>query len=333
MKERPDINDTLRDEGEDAARARHDNAWKDFAPRSRTRFRLKRFDEIKPSTEPDYRVKGLLPRVGLAVVWGPPKCGKSFWAFDVSMHIALDWEYRGRRVQPGPVVYCALEGGHGFAKRVEAWRQRHLGEHAGPVPFYLLDVPLDLVADHAALILAIKEQLGEDRPACVVVDTLNRALAGSENKPEDMAKFIRAADAIRLAFGCLVVIVHHCGIEGGRPRGHTSLPGADDVQIRVEKDDSGTVTATVEHMKDGEDGAVVISRLERVELGLDHAGDEISSCVIVACDDHAAPQKTATEDDWGKSKTVKLLRGIIMSMLAEHGSDLRPWADAQSCAR
>jgi RecA-family ATPase len=184
MKERPDINDTLRDEGEDAARARHDNAWKDFAPRSRTRFRLKRFDEIKLSTEPDYRVKGLLPRVGLAVVWGPPKCGKSFWAFDVSMHIALDWEYRGRRVQPGPIVYCALEGGHGFAKRVEAWRQRHLGEHAGPVPFYLLDVPLDLVADHAALILAIKEQLGEDRPACVVVDTLNRALAGSENKPK-----------------------------------------------------------------------------------------------------------------------------------------------------
>ena len=28
MKERPDINDTLRTEGEDAARARHDNAPK-----------------------------------------------------------------------------------------------------------------------------------------------------------------------------------------------------------------------------------------------------------------------------------------------------------------
>ena len=27
-----------------------------------------------------------IPRVGLVVVWGPPKCGKSFWAFDLAMH-------------------------------------------------------------------------------------------------------------------------------------------------------------------------------------------------------------------------------------------------------
>jgi hypothetical protein len=31
------------------------------------------------------------PRVGLILVWGPPKCGKSFWTFDTVMHIALGW--------------------------------------------------------------------------------------------------------------------------------------------------------------------------------------------------------------------------------------------------
>jgi hypothetical protein len=44
------------------------------------RFKLKQFDAIKVSTSPNYLVKGILPRTGLVVVWGPPKCGKSFWS-------------------------------------------------------------------------------------------------------------------------------------------------------------------------------------------------------------------------------------------------------------
>jgi RecA-family ATPase len=123
------------------------------------------------------------------------------------MHVALGWTYRGRRVKQGAIVYLALEGGSGFAKRVEAWRQKHLAEDHEPVPFYLLDVPVDLIADQVALIAAIKEQLGEQVPAAVVIDTLNRALVGDENKSDDMAKFIRAADAIRAAFSCVVPIV------------------------------------------------------------------------------------------------------------------------------
>jgi hypothetical protein len=300
-------------------------------PASNKRFRLKRFAEIKLSTNPNYLIKGILPRVGLAVIWGPPKCGKSFWTFDAVMHVALDWLYRGRKVQQGTVVYCALEGGTGFSRRVEAWRQRYLAADHEDVPFYLLDVPLDLVADCAALIETISGQVSDaPSPVCIVIDTLNRALAGSENKPEDMAKFIRAADALRVAFNCLMVIVHHCGLEEKRPRGHSSLPGADDVQIKVERDSNGTgdtITTTVEHMKDDEAGAIVTSRLERVELGADDDGEDMSSCVIVACDG-AAPQKaTKSKRDWGEGRGAQTLRRIVMNLLAERGVELRPWAD------
>src|SRR5262249_5294321 len=295
------------------------------------RFRLKRFGEIKLSTNPNYLIKGILPRVGLAVVWGPPKCGKSFWTFDAVMHPALGWEYRGRRVQQGTVVYCALEGGVGFSRRVEAWRQRYLAADHDEVPFYLLDVPLDLIADHTVLIETIVEQITDvPSPVCIVIDTLNRALAGSENKPEDMAKFIRAADALRVAFNCLVVIVHHCGLKEKRPRGHSSLPGADDVQIKVERDSNGTgntITITVEHMKDDEAGATVTSRLERVELGQDDDGEEMSSCVIVACDGAAPRKATKSKRDWGGGKGAQTLRRIVMNLPAEQGVELRPWAD------
>ena len=96
-----------------------------------------------------------------------------------------------------------------------------------------------------------------------------------------MAKFIRAADAIRTALGCFVLLIHHCGIAGNRPRGHTSLAGADDVQIAVTKDKDGNVIATVEHMKDGPSGTVIASKLEVVELGVDQDGDPLTSCVVV----------------------------------------------------
>jgi hypothetical protein len=36
------------------------------------------------------------------------------------------------------------------------------------------------------------------------------------------------AEYIRDQFKCLVIIVHHCGIDETRPRRHTSLPGAVD---------------------------------------------------------------------------------------------------------
>jgi hypothetical protein len=92
------------------------------------------------------------------------------------------------------------------------------------------------------------------------------------------------ADVVRSAFDCLVIVVHHCGIAGSRPRGHTSLAGADDAQIAIERDKEGVITATVEHMKDSEAGAVLASKLEKLELGTDTDGDSLASCIIVATD-------------------------------------------------
>jgi RecA-family ATPase len=49
---------------------------------------------------------------------------------------------------------------------------------------------------------------------------------------EDMGRFIKAADTIQRAFGCVVVIIHHCALAGDRPRGHTSLTGAAEAPSR-----------------------------------------------------------------------------------------------------
>jgi hypothetical protein len=263
------------------------------ARKTESRIKLIPFDKIKLGTEPRYLVKGIIPRESLAVVWGPPKCGKSFWTFDVAMHVALNWPYRDRRVLQGPVVYCAFEGQNGFEARAEAFRQTFAIETSEPVPFYLEPLTLDLVADHAELIAVIAQQLGAAPPVLVVLDTLNRSLRGSENDSKDMSAYIGAADAIREAFHCTVVIVHHCGIDGTRPRGSTALTGAVDAQLSVKRDASDAVIVEVECMKDGAAGDIIGSRLKQVEVGKDQDGEPITSCVIEPAD--VAPIAAASE--------------------------------------
>ncbi|MGC9954827.1 MAG: AAA family ATPase [Rhizomicrobium sp.] len=248
------------------------------------RIKLIPFNEIQLGTRPRYLVGTLIPLTGLSVVWGPPKCGKSFWAFDVLMHVALGWEYRGLRVQQGAIVYCAFEGQAGMTARVEAFRQRFMTEEADDVPAYLVTVPLDLVADCAELVAAIRSQIGETTPVAVALDTLNRSLRGSESSDEDMAAYVTAADAIKDAFSCAVVVIHHCGHNDARPRGHSSLTAAADVQIKVSRDAADNIVAEVECAKDGPQGHTVTSRLEVVDLGSDDEGEPITSCVVVPAD-------------------------------------------------
>jgi RecA-family ATPase len=125
----------------------------DGAKPAQPRFQLRRFNSIKAGSQRRYLVKGLIPKDGLVVVWGPPKCGKSFWTFDLTMHIALGWEYRGRRVQKGEVVYLALEGGKRFEDRIEAFRKRFLSDRNDDPPFYLITNPLNLIRDEKDLIV------------------------------------------------------------------------------------------------------------------------------------------------------------------------------------
>jgi hypothetical protein len=271
---------------------------------STSHFTLVRFRDIQLGKEPPYLVRGLIPREGLTVVWGPPKCGKTFWVFDIMMHAALGWEYRGCRVEQGTVVYIACEGERGLAARKEAFRQARLTDDDNP-PFYLLTTRLDLPAQVDALFFEIATQLPDRRCSAIVIDTLNRSINGSESDDADMGAYVKAADKLREEFGCAVVIIHHCGVNDKRPRGHTSLTGAADAQIRVTRDGSGQIIAEVEFMKDGPEGTQIVSQLEVVDLGYDDYDDPITSCVI-----HPAEGKVSTQGQTRKRLSTSQQRAL-----------------------
>jgi hypothetical protein len=119
----------------------------------------------------------------------------------------------------------------------------------------------------------------------------------------------KAADAIRDAFDCLVVIVHRCGHNGERPRGHSALIGAADVQIAVRKDGENII-AELELAKDMEVGFRFVSRLERIEMGRDSDDDPVSSLIVRPADGPVVTKKT--------EKPRKLPRTAQIALRALH---------------
>jgi hypothetical protein len=71
---------------------------------------LKFWNELNTVTPPDRLVRRLLGTSTLALRYGEPGCGKTFVATDLAMHIALGWQWFGRAVTPGAVIYVACEG-------------------------------------------------------------------------------------------------------------------------------------------------------------------------------------------------------------------------------
>lgn len=294
------------------------------------RFKLVRFKDIELSEKPRCIVEDLIPREGLVLVWGPPKCGKTFWVVHLAMCIALGREYQGLRVEQGTVIYIAAEGQFGFGARVAAFRRSKLtaGADDDP-PFLLLPSPLDLVGDIETLITDIAAQLDGTVPILIVLDTLNRTLVGSESRDQDMSAYIAACDRIRARFKCAVLIVHHCGLNETRPRGHTSATGAVDAQIAVTGGKPDLIIAKVEFMKDGPDGAVFGGRLIPVKVGVDENGKVITSCVVEDVDSSEAQGALAAKAGGRPPRERQLVLEALEKAIEQTGVEFRPRGSSQ----
>jgi len=284
------------------------------ADQRKLRFRLIKFQDMRPGLEPVYLVDELMPSAGLVLVWGRQKTFKSFWLLDLFVHVAMGWPYRDHTVRQGPVIYCAFEGGHGYKGRIEAIRRHYGISDDVDVPLFVMPGQVDLIADEKALVEEFRYQLGPVVPSVVVLDTLNRSLSGSESSDKDMTLYVKAAEAVRKAFGCVCVIVHHCGCDDTHARGHTSLPAAVDAELSVVRDEgSPVVLVSVKAMRDGPEGMVVRSRALPVPLDPDQNGKPRSSIVIVPDDDATivVPTKQGGRPDTATPLFVEVLRAAL----------------------
>ena len=208
------------------------------SPTRRIRFRPDSAFEHRPTRQ--WLIPAMLPQSGIAMLFGPPGCGKSFLTMAWSLCIASGTPWLGRPVLQGPVAYIAGEGSFGLGSRICAWKAHTGFQGESGVRWFDETIMLQDAGNLHELITALNEDFLTP-PVLVVIDTLSRCSGGAdENSNTDMAKVIAAADCLQQRFHCTVLIVHHAGKDKDRgPRGASSLIGNTETIIEVAPTDEG----------------------------------------------------------------------------------------------
>ena len=274
------------------------------------------FEDVEPALTGEDFLEGVLIRAAMSVFYGPSNCGKTFFACDLALHVAYGKTWNGREVNQGGVIYCAMEGAHGIRNRVTAWA-RHYGLEGAPIPFAIIPVALNLQdpeADTSRLIEAIETAAAKMGfpVALVVMDTLSRAMAGgNENSPEDMGALVMNSDRIRQATGAHVAWIHHSGKDQAQgARGHSLLRAATDTEIEISRLDSNSPsTARVTKQRELEIDGVWTFSLERVELGTNHRGKPVTSCIVTPAETMAQEARASLTN--GESMALRILHDVM----------------------
>lgn len=269
-----DFNDMAAISGHEAVRA----IFETDAATSPDVFETLSLDEIVNMPPPRWRIDGLIPEHGLALLYGKPGEHKTFIALDLVLRTAYGLDWHGRAVRQTGVLYIAGEGRFGIGQRIKGWRRKH-GLEGVDAPFKLLPIAVHML--DPASVEKLKRTIDQVRAevdfeiGMVVIDTVSRSIPGQdENSQEAMSLFIDACTEIQNHCGGTVVGIHHSGkdVERGM-RGSTVLLGGCDTAIRVAKDEDRTVLS-VEKQKDGEEIDDVHFTMEVVDLTTGLGGEQ-----------------------------------------------------------
>ena len=228
-----------------------------------------------------WMVKTLIPADAMGMLFGASGTFKSFVALDLSLHVAHQLQWCGRKTNGGSVVYVAAEGGAGIYRRVRAWHTQH--GLSVPDNFHVCVTPLLLTQDEQVTTLREAIAALPQKPTLVVVDTLSQTFAGDENSSTDIANYLRLLNThLRAAFGATVLVIHHTGhMASERPRGSSAITANLDFLLGCFRPNADALAAQVEviKQKDGDKLTAQYFELNRHVLEKDEDGEEVSSLV------------------------------------------------------
>ena len=304
-----DVNDLAQRDGMEALEAMLLSA--SAPPKPEPRYKLLNGADLAALPPLQWRVRGVLPAVGLAGLYGPSASGKSFLAFDMAAAIAEGRRWFNCRIEAAPVVYAALEGEAGFKLRAQAW-EAHQGR-ALPAGLHMVLQPFKLTEPQDVHDLAAVVPAG----AVLFLDTLNRAApTADENSSRDMGEILEAAKQLQNMTGGLVVLVHHTGKDASKGlRGHSSLFAALDAAVEVSRDGDRREWK-VAKSKDGADGDAHPFKLEVETLGVDSHDEPVTSCTVRPDTAAADVQRVKVPQGGNQRLVYEAIRGLFKDGLS-----------------
>jgi len=186
----------------------------DSTPNHQARLEILSADQILNTKwpEPVWAVPGLLP-VGLTILAGAPKIGKSWLSLQLAKAIASGGEFLGTAVEKGPVLVCALEDtGARLQKRILAmgW-PAYLNVDFIPIPaqgsqpWSMLNGGLD----------KLTQQIYSSGYRLVVIDTLSRAIPGDQQDVQIMTRALTPLQETAHQVNCGIMLTDHHRKAGG----------------------------------------------------------------------------------------------------------------------
>lgn len=334
--------EAINDEGEEA-----EQGGAETTPQLSKRFVL--IEKIRGATLRllDWAVKFFVAKGTTSVATGMWGAGKTAVFSDIGLHIGHGFEWRGRKVKQGVVIYVALENSEDVERRVAAWCEgmekagRDLSNgafvmHRGPCRLYdqsgkptqdekdLIKIA-KFAADHYGLPVAM-----------IVIDTLAQSIMpGNDNDAKDAGIYTASMQRIAAATGANVTVLAHPTKAGEGVRGSGALQANVDTVIEVSRDKAtgvGQIKAGSK-FRIGDPAKVnFYYRLRSHSIGVDEDGDEIS--VVLAEDRPMTDMRVDDSDDDTLpvppdgpsdklSATLHVFRERVESIAAETGEALQ----------
>ena len=264
-----------------------------------------------------WQVKHMIPDDSLGMFFGASGTYKSFVALDHCLHVAHGLQWMGRKTRQGGVVYVAAEGGAGIYRRVQAWHQAH--SMSLTPNFHVCTTPLVLsLSEHVEALASAIDAL-PTKPTLIYIDTLSQTFEGDENSATDISSYLRLINAmIRSRFNCTVIVIHHTGHSASeRPRGSSAITANVDFMVGVYKPEGTNLMAKLDviKQKDGDRLANQVFSMQRVVLGQDEDGEEISSLSADHNDAAARILETAKQ-------RLSAHEQLLMNLLTDSGSHM-----------
>lgn len=243
-------------------------------------------DTLRQRPPKKWLVNGLISKVGVSCIYGPPGSGKSFLALDMCAKISQGQIWFGHETTEAPVIYMPFEGVDGMGQRMAAYYKYHgaiggnfrvVAKRPGKSRFNITN------ADNRQSLIDWANEQGM-RGGIIVLDTLIRAADSfEENSSQEMMRVVEAVTDLSQSLNCNVTLLHHSGSAQSGPRGSTALKGAWDDGIKVCHDRTDTDARwhwETDKIKDGAASGpqpfqlrvIDMTTLERVDY---------SSCVII----------------------------------------------------
>ena len=303
----------------------------------RSRFLVESWDSIKD--EPvEWLIEDIIPKKAFVALYAPPASYKSFIALDMAEAVATGRDWMGKTVkQSGVVLYIAGEGHGGLGARIKACKIKNNSPDGSPL--YVIRAQINLRSsqeDFDNLLKAINDLLEEiDEPLqMIVLDTLMRMSGGgfNENSSEDMGGFITQAGKLQALYECALLVIHHSGKDVTKGlRGHSSLLGAVDTELEINRLDSvinsadpsvkGSGTITVTKQKDGSDDIAIGFDVVAIDVSTSALGFEnLTSLAVQANQEIVQNTKKNAKNNQGSGGNQRLEMDSLMKVIKNKAS-------------